>query len=541
MWKILGIVAILSMTCWTPCAALGAAHGTAAEPPGGFDASPERDMSAGQGSAISGVQVLALTLEECVLRSFTCNVGLKKSREAAAAMATYYDDARGAFDPAFFTDLQGGESVTPSGAQLIGGFGFEEDFDQDLFNATTGFRGLLLSGADYQVDLALTRTYVDPPTSLLNPQVTNNSGVRITQPLLRNGWTTYNRAETIKAILTSRQEDLNLENTLNETIFGTVQAYWNLVYAITNLDTTRKSLELAEELLRINTRKEKEGIFTKIEVLEASSEVASRREQLITARNAVKTAEDDLKKLIFPFEDSGEWEVSLIPLTEAEVGEFVEEDFDSLVLDAMKNRADYRSLEADRKRLEVELMQAENQKMPKLDLTGSYRLNSIGSNFGNSFDSLDNMDYTSFTVALSLEVPIGNRTARSVERRAIIELRRAAAAMAEKRIDIAYEIRESLREIALQKEKLNATEESKRLAEERYEGELKRLKAGRSITYLVREAERNYFLESVKVNRALLDYQIAVAGLDRARGKTLVNYGFKPEPSLQEDWIYGNL
>lgn len=482
---------------------------------------------------------LSLTLEDCVLRAYENNLSLQESRDAAASSALEYMKARGGFDPTFFLDAEGAERINPSGAQLIGGIGYQDDFDEDTFALSTGFRGLLQSGATYQVDLALYRSYIAQASAFsINPQVINNMGIQVKQPLLRNGWTSYNRADTFSAVLGSHLEDFNYEINLSETLFTTVEAYWNLVYAIESEKTTRKSLTLAEDLLTINTRKEKEGLFTRMDVLEASADVATRRQQLITAVNEISTAEDSLKRLIFPFDRSDDWDVRIEPLTLALVNEPPEMTVDTLVGEALENRADYLALEIEKKTTELDLLRASNQTLPALDLTGSYRVNSIGTNMGNSFNEYEGRDYSSFSVALSLEVPIGNQTALGSEQQGMIGVRRAARNLQEKKIAIAYEIREGLRDLALQIEKLEAARESKRLSKERYEGELKRLQSGRSITYLVREAERNYFQESENQNRALLDYQIALARLEKYKGTLLAHFGIAVRRSLDEDWIY---
>jgi len=481
----------------------------------------------------------SLTLEDCVLRAYENNLGLQESRDAAASSALEFMKARGSFDPTFFLDATGAERINPSGAQLIGGIGYQDDFDEDTFALSTGFRGLLQSGATYQVDLALYRSYIAEASAFsINPQVINNMGIQVKQPLLRNGWTSYNRADTFSAVLGSHLEDFTYETNLSETLFTTVEAYWNLVYAIESEKTTRKALELAEDLLAINTRKQKEGLFTKMDVLEASADVATRRQQLITAVNEISTAEDSLKRLIFPFDKAEDWDVRIEPLTLALVNELPSMTVDSLVGEALENRADYLSLEIEKKTTELDLLRAANQTLPTLDLTGSYRVNSIGTNMGNSFNEYEGRDYSSFSVALSLEVPIGNHTALGSEQQSMIAVRRAARNVQEKKIAIAYEIREGLRDIALQLEKLDAARESKQLSKERYEGELKRLQTGRSITYLVREAERNYFQESENQNRALLDYQIALARLDKYKGTLLAHFGIVVRRSLDEDWIY---
>ncbi len=484
--------------------------------------------------------VISMTLKESVLRAVTNNVTLRKGRDAASSAATGYDEARGVFDPEIFTDIQGGESVRPTGSRLIGGLTVSK-YDEDSLSLLSGVRGLLFTGTTYQVDVSVARTYASESDWLtLNPQVYTNAGLQIKQPLLRDGWASYNRAESVKAAVASLQEDFNLETTLNEIVLGTIEAYWNLVYALEDLETTKKSLVLAENLLDINTRKMKRGVFTKMEVLEARVDVASKKELLITARNAVKSAEDVLKKFVLSSVDPGEWRASILPVTKPKPVIDPEEDaggallLKALIEEALEKRCDYLTLKAAKKSLEAESTAARNQALPRLDLTGDYHLNSLGSNMGNSFDDIQPNRFRSFSFALNFALPIGNRTAKSRLKRSLIELRKAESALREKEIEIMYELREAVRDIALQREKLVAAAESKKLSEERYYGEVKRLEAGRSITYQVREAESTYLGEMVTENRARLDYQIALAKLEKIKGTLLSAYGIKSEKSLKQ-------
>lgn len=477
---------------------------------------------------------ISLTLEECVRRAFTNNVTLEKSRDAAASTATGFEEAMGSFDPAFFTDVEAGETIRPTGSDLVGGFGVQET-DQDSLSVVTGFRGLLFSGATYQFDLSLFRSYYQPSGFMtVNPQVYSTYGFQVKQPLLKAGWTTYNLSGPVRAAIASRQEDLNLETTLNETIFSVIEAYWNLVYAIENLATSKESLQLAENLLTINTRKRDEGLFGKLEVLEAQASVAEAKELLITARNGVKSAEDNLKRLICPSSDSPEWLAGITPLTEPEVVEEKKFDIDSLIGETLQNRPDYQALVVEKKTREVDILVARNETLPRLDLTGSYRLNALGTNPGNSFDDLESRKYRSFNMAVNLEIPMGNRAAESMLKRSLIEMRKAETALREKEIEIVYELREAVRDISLQREKMQAAGESKRLSEERYRGELKLLEVGRSIPYQVREAERNYLSGRDAESRAFLDYQIALVKLEKIKGNLLTAYGIRPKRSLEK-------
>jgi len=440
-------------------------------------------------------------------------------------VATTVEGARGGFDPVFFTNVSGQETVSPSTSAYDRAIGVE-DYDRDRFAVSTGFTGMLLTGATYTVSMNINRTY-DPASGAFlahNPLVYNNVGIELKQPLLYGGWTTYARSEMIKASLNSESEFLTMKTSLNDIVYQTIEAYWNLVFAVEDLEAKKESLSLAKDLLRINTRKKEEGVFSKMEVLEAKSEVAFKKEQLLTAQTAVKSAEDTLKHLIFRFQDQSEWLISIVPLTEAEKVKKSDYDMDEMLLASLKSRPEYERLDVELKNRDLDLTKSRNELMPKLDLVGNWRYDAIGGNYSNSFDDIKDRKYRFFSTGVEFSYPLGNRTASAAVRRAEIEYKRTHTSMTEMRIQIVREIRDAIRDVILQKERIIASRESMSLARERYEGEKTRLEAGISIPYQVREAERNLHTETVTNIRAILDYQIALAKIQKVQGLLMKKY-----------------
>lgn len=467
-----------------------------------------------------------VTLKDCVLKAQENNVTLQKNWKALQSVHTAIDSAKGKFDPAFYANLVGSENKSPSTSAYDQALGIT-NYDRDNFNISSGFTGSMLSGATYTLGVNLNRNY-DPASGAYlahNPLFYNNVGIDLKQPLLKGAWTTYARSELIKATLNTESEVLNWTASLNDTVFNAIEAYWNLVFAIEDLEAKKYSLTLAEDLLAINTRKKEEGVFSKMEVLEAKADVAMKKEQLLTAENGVKSAEDNLKKIIFAFEDEKEWNVKLAPLTKAREAEDIEYDMDDLLLMAMENRPDYKRLMVDLKSKGLDINTARNELMPQLDFTGAWKYNAIAGNYSNAFDDVWKRKYHNFSVGVEFSYPIGNRSANAAVRQANYELTRAQIAVREMRVQISHELRDAIRQVGLQREKIQATRESWRLAKERYEGEKKRLEAGITIPYQVREAERNYHNETVSKTRALLDYQIARARILKVTGALLREYG----------------
>lgn len=484
----------------------------------------------------AGEHRVGLTLMECVERAFVNNLSLQNSRQALESVTTTVEGAKGAFDPSFFSNLALVQNISPSTSAYDNILGVLE-YERRNYSWSTGFTGLMSTGANYTLALNMGRTY-DPSSSdflLFHPLLSNNVGLTVRQPLLKGGWTTYARSDVIKAGINSQAEALNLETALNDILFQTIQAYWNLVFTLEDQAAKETSLNLAKDLLRINTQKKEEGVFSKIEVLEARSEVAQKQAQLITANNAVRAAEDALKSLILPFTDADAWSTRVSPLTGAEAVRAMDFDMDLLMAEALDHRPDFLRLKLDLQSREVDLLKAKNELMPQLDLSGEWRYNALGSNFGNVWDDIVDTNFRYFSVGVDFSYPIGNRTAHAAVRRSEIDYQRSLTSMRELEVQIVHELRDAVREIVLQHEQYLATSEALVLSTERYNGEVKRLEAGISIPFQVREAERTMIDDTVMKARALLDYQIARAKLKQANGTLLSGYGISvPLPDLRE-------
>ena len=76
-------------------------------------------------------------------------------------------------------------------------------------------------------------------------------------------------------------------------------AYWDLVFAISNLEVQRQSLALAQQSLKDNRARVEIGTMAPIDIVEAQAEVARREESVILAEAAISRAEDRLRALIF--------------------------------------------------------------------------------------------------------------------------------------------------------------------------------------------------------------------------------------------------
>jgi outer membrane protein TolC len=74
--------------------------------------------------------------------------------------------------------------------------------------------------------------------------------------------------------------------------------YWDLVAARENVRVAERAVAVSEQLLKDNQEREEIGVFSKMEVFTAASEVSARRRDLVAAQRVYEMAEADLKNAL---------------------------------------------------------------------------------------------------------------------------------------------------------------------------------------------------------------------------------------------------
>ena len=69
-------------------------------------------------------------------------------------------------------------------------------------------------------------------------------------------------------------------------------AYYDLMYAIGNLNVQRQSLELAQQSLKDNRARVEIGTMAPLDIVQAEAEVATREEAVIVAEAAIERQQD---------------------------------------------------------------------------------------------------------------------------------------------------------------------------------------------------------------------------------------------------------
>lgn len=151
-----------------------------------------------------------------------------------------------------------------------------------------------IAEADLEVSTNYLHQSSQPGSLLLNPSHASDVPVFLRQPLLRGAGIEQNLIPVEQARIEARRAELVLQLVAMSIMSGTEFAYRDLAYANEIRKVTDASLEVAEKLLEANQERERVGLATNIEVLQARVFVATNQEGVISADALIKNSQDFL-------------------------------------------------------------------------------------------------------------------------------------------------------------------------------------------------------------------------------------------------------
>ena len=321
---------------------------------------------------------------------------------------------------------------------------------------------------------------------------------------------------------------------------------WDLVFSIDDLKVKRQSIDRARELENRVKAQVDVGVLAPLDILQASSEVASREEAVLDAEKSIQDNEDKIKNIInIPF-DSVDGSKAIRPLDRPKFIVAQPVDLAESVKTAITQRPDYliKKKELDNKKILVKYN--ENQTYPSLDLVGSFGLNGIsgnavdipeldtstsksefGGNFGHGVENMFNWKYRTWEMGFNVNYPLGNRAAKSRLSVSRLEVSQMLLDIKDKERNIILEVREAVRQINTDIKRVHAAKLSRQLAEEKLNAEEKKFEVGLSTSFQVLEFQTDLAEEQTNELQAVVDYNKSHIKLRKIIASTLDEYNIR--------------
>ena len=475
-----------------------------------------------------------LTLEEAITNALENNLDIVVSRLDTQVQADGLAAARGVYQPLLSGTIDNFDSTSPAQTQLIGA----QTLQQTRQNYTLGVQQQLRTGGSYDVSFTNVRSTTNSAFAGFNPLYDSAFNASLTQPLLANFGTDVRKQQIVVARNGERISRNLFEVQIMDTVRDVEFAYWDLVFAIRDLEVAQSSLALAQDLLRNNRIQVEVGTMAPIDVLEAEAEVASREEAVILAEEAIRLTEDILKRLINDPSSDEFWETDYAPVDQPVVEE-LQIDIDEAVRIALERRPVLEQARVEQETRDYNVRFAKNQVMPQVDLIGRFVLNGIGGTqliregfagdattvipggYGDALDQIFSTDFRDWSLGLNVSYPLFNSQARAQHAQAQVAARQQRARVESNQILIAQEVRGAARAVETNRKRIDATRVARDLASQRLDAELKKFEVGMSTSFFIVQAQRDVAQAAANELRALIDYMKAIAAFERARGTIL--------------------
>lgn len=494
-----------------------------------------------------------LTERQAIEMALEQNLEINLERHAALTGHWLVERGKGVYDPTAVYGLNWDRESTPAASVLQGG----ESITNILTSHVFGFRQAFSTGTSYEVNFQGVRSRSTSLFSSLVPAINTQFEVLLRQNLLEG----FGRITSDYQIEISRN---NLEITEQEfkrrameIIRQVQQAYWELQFALQEIAVKEKSLELANTVLEQNQARLEVGTASRLEVIQAEAEAASRREELVRARYQYRLAQDQLIRLITSYRDPREFPGEIVPADPLFVPPADGKSFDQLVAMALELRPEIQQAELEIRNRRVALEHSRNQLRPTLDLVLGYQQFGLGGrriirDFSRGFldapvvriepgglsDSLQQLfssDFYGYVVGANLQLPLFNTEARARNAEAQIALRRSQLARQTAEQQVAVQIRQAQTEIEMNRARLEAATAALRFARERLEGEQARFEVGLGTTRELIEAQRDLLqAETLKI-RVEIDLIDSQYQLEHVVGQSFDRYNIRLAEALTQN------
>jgi HAE1 family hydrophobic/amphiphilic exporter-1 len=474
--------------------------------------------------------------------------------------------ARGLYDPRFTSQSYYERVNTPISSFLSSGANGSVTLTD--VTGTLRLEGLApRGGGNYRLDFSSVRLTSNNVFAALNPQYPTSLTFSYTQPLWRGRRTDNPRRqiEILKKNLTL--SDVQFRQKAIDTIAGVERAYWDLVFALRNLQVQRDAVRDARLQVEHNRRMVDQGQLAPIDIVAADAQLTGFEQTLYSALEDVGRAENGLKLLLAENKDAQLWKSAIVPSDSIDLTAPAISLPEAMKL-ALENRPEFQQSSLAREINQIDQTYYRDQTKPDVSFTGSYglvglagtpanggvnplsasnaemrnRINQLSvlnglqplsdppsqalapfliGGYGQSLDNLALNRFKNIRVGVSVSLPLRNRTAEAQLGRSLVEGERLVTQREHLEETVQVEVRNALQVVRSTEARLRAATANRGASEQQYESEKRKLDAGQSTVFLV--LERQTALTTARGNelRAQTDLNKAIAELQRATGNSL--------------------
>ncbi|MBL8124810.1 MAG: TolC family protein [Blastocatellia bacterium] len=496
---------------------------------------PLRPLPSAERVGVDNANQLSLTLEEAIEMALKNNNDIDASRNSVQIAEFNLRGARGIYDPLIEGESYYDSTSIPT-ASIIGG-AVNGSVTQKRYFGSAGFSGFSpYFGGSYAARFDSSRTKTSNTNATLNPQFPSLLTFTYTQPLLRNF-----RFDGSRRLIEIAKKNLALSDSqfrqrAIDVIAAVEQSYWDLAFALRNLQVQIDAVKQARTQLESNQRQVEKGVLPPIDLVAANAQITTFEQSVYVAQQEITRSENTLKTLLLADRTSGEWSRPITPVSPIDLDP-PKISLEIAVAEALKGRPEITQFQASADVNAIDEKYYRDQKKPEINIVGSYTaqglagtVTSVGTGrvpenliggYGTSLGNLIQLDYPSYRLGVTISLPWGNRVAEANLGRVLAEKSRIANQRAQAEQNIEAEVRNALQALRSAESLLVSAAATRESAEQLYQSEQRQFQAGTTTFFLVQQRQTDLISARGRELQAQTLLNRAISEFQRAIGSTL--------------------
>src|SRR3984885_2377965 len=463
------------------------------------------------------------------------------------------------FDPVITGTLQEDHAESVSSSLFNGVPILEQNTGTVNFSYNQGFSW----GTNLQLGFTNSRVTSNVPFTTYSPLINSALRLQLTQHLLQ-GFGLPANTRFIHIAKNNRElSDVAFRLQIIDSVDQIENIYWDLVYAYENARVQNESLTFAQKTLS-DTRKQVEiGSLAPIETVRAQSTVAQDQQLVTLAQTNLQLEQLLMKNAITRnLKDPILATAEVIPTSTIAIP--AEEQIlptEDLINDALRHRAELVETRIDLNSRDYSNKAVRSALLPTLDLFAYYGGSGLGGSqnptntcaldpvpsfgcalpgplsptnpepffpttpIGPTLNQLINSTNPDKGIGLTLNIPIRNRAAQSVQIRSELEYRQAQMRMQQIENQVGIEIRSAQYNVQQNRASVESAKAALDLAPQSLDAEQKKFQFGTSTNTLVLQYQSQLATAESTLVNAMVAYEKSRVELDRATGQLLDHAG----------------
>ncbi len=193
---------------------------------------------------------------------------------------------------------------------------------------------------------------------------------------------------------------------------------------------------------------------------------------------------------------------------------------------ALIDRPDLRQARLALERQRITVAHQRNQTLPSLDVVGGYGVAASDEESQQDvFDQMGSADEPYWSAGVTLAFPLGNRAAKSRHEQSRANEEKLKLQLQQLEETALVEVDDAVVAVSTGLERVQATQEARKYAEQALQAEQRRLDSGKSTSFIVLQLQRDLTQARNSEILALADYNLQLSALALAEGTMLERHG----------------